>query len=182
MKPPPQPPPRGSSPAERRGTLVGGLPWADAGGERAAERIAPTPGMPVVEDRPTEAQRRVPVHSGPGFAERLDEFVRRSPPFTVSLSLHVIVLLSLALWFVRVRPENRVALDVFAVHEGADALAGVAGAEGAWGVSARGPPTLHGRTFGGGGCGGGGGGGGGPCPIALFSARTHAFKRQGARA
>jgi len=91
---------------------VGGLPWADAGGERAAERIAPTPGMPVVEDRPTEAQCGVPVRLGPGFAERLDEFVRRSPPFTVSLSLHVIVLLSLALWFVRVRPKNHVALDV----------------------------------------------------------------------
>jgi hypothetical protein len=68
--------------------------------------------MPVVVDRPAEAQSGVPRESGRGFAERLDEFVRRSPPFTVSLSLHVIVLLSLALWFVRVRPENRVTLDV----------------------------------------------------------------------
>lgn len=112
MKPPPPPPPRGSSPAERRGTLVGGLPWADAGGEREPERIAPVPGMPVVGDRPAEARGAIFAESSRGFAARLDEFVRRSPPFTVSLSLHVIVLLSLALWFVRVRPENRVALDV----------------------------------------------------------------------
>ena len=114
MNPQPPPPPRGSSSAADRRPLVGGLPWdqADASGAREAERIAPTPGMPVVEYRPTEAQCGVPVRLGPGFAERLDEFVRRSPPFTVSLSLHVIVLLSLALWFVRVRPKNHVALDV----------------------------------------------------------------------
>ena len=114
MNPQPPPPPRGSSSAADRRTLVGGLPWdqADASGGRHDERMAPVPGMPVVEDRPAEAQCGVPVHSDRGFAERLDEFVRRSPPFTVSLSLHVIVLLSLALWFVRVRPANRVALDV----------------------------------------------------------------------
>ena len=114
MNPQPPPPPRGSSSAADRRTLVGGLPWdqADASGGRHDERMAPVPGMPVVEDRPAEAQREAPVYSGRGFAERLDEFVRRSPPFTVSLSLHVIVLLSLALWFVRVRPANRVALDV----------------------------------------------------------------------
>jgi hypothetical protein len=114
MKPPPQPPPRGSSHTERRGTLVGGLPWvlADAGGEQKADRIFPAPGMPVVGGRPADARGKTSGESRHGFAARLDDLVRRSPPFTVSLSLHVIVLLSLALWFVRARPENRVALDV----------------------------------------------------------------------
>ena len=114
MKPPPQPPPRGSSPAERRGTLVGGLPWAqaDAGGEREDERVASVPGMPVVGDQPADARGKTSGESRQGFASRLDELVRRSPPFTVSLSLHVIVLLALAVWFVRARREDRVTLDV----------------------------------------------------------------------
>ena len=47
-----------------------------------------------------------------GFAAWLDDWVRRSPPFTVSLSLHVIMLLSLALWFVKVRRAERVTLDM----------------------------------------------------------------------
>ncbi|MBU6222994.1 MAG: squalene--hopene cyclase [Planctomycetes bacterium] len=66
--------------------------------------------MPVLDDRLDDGGgRAAPAR---GAAARIEEWVRRSPPITVSLSLHVIVLLSLALWFVRVRREDRVALDV----------------------------------------------------------------------
>ncbi len=43
---------------------------------------------------------------------RFDEFVRRSPPLTVSLALHAIVLIVLALVFVRQQRQPRPALDL----------------------------------------------------------------------
>jgi hypothetical protein len=43
---------------------------------------------------------------------RLEELVRRSPPLTVSLSLHILVLLALAVWVVRVRRDDKVVLDL----------------------------------------------------------------------
>ena len=107
MNPQPPPSPRGSSAATPRRLLVGGLPWADAG---------PAQHLPGGASTGSEARDR----AGPGarggiangFVARLDELVRRSPPFTVSLSLHVVVLLALALWVVRIRRESPVVLDV----------------------------------------------------------------------
>jgi hypothetical protein len=95
-----------------RTTLVGGLPWADSPGPAAV------PGMPVIDSGtpPTalsSVARGDPGHEPPaGLAERIEDLVRLSPPFSVSLAVHVVVLLVLALIFVRSRRDDRVALEV----------------------------------------------------------------------
>jgi len=43
---------------------------------------------------------------------RLEELVRRSPPLTVSLSIHILLLLALALWVVRSRRDEKLVLDL----------------------------------------------------------------------
>jgi hypothetical protein len=93
-------------------TLVGGLPWEehDAPGEGVV------PGLVVASTTSQGARTPTFGPNGPnpqrGVAGRIEEVVRRSPPFTVSLSLHVLVLLALAWWIVRARREDRVVLDV----------------------------------------------------------------------
>jgi hypothetical protein len=93
-------------------TLVGGLPWD----ERDAPGEAVVPGLVVVSTTSEGAQAPTCGPNGPkpqrGVGGRIEEVVRRSPPFTVSLSLHVLVLLALAWWIVRARREDRVVLDV----------------------------------------------------------------------
>ena len=111
MSPQPPPPPRGRPPdggaggSPGRGTLVGGLPWAAA--PPPPEGAAP--GMPVVDDTPPGACRDSPPAS---LADRVNEWVRHSPPLTVSLAVHISVLLALALWFVRKTSTQRVVLDL----------------------------------------------------------------------
>ena len=93
-------------------TLVGGLPWE----ERDAPGEGVVPGLVVASTTSQGAQAPTFGPNGPkpqrGVAGRIEEVVRRSPPFTVSLSLHVLVLLALAWWIVRARREDRVVLDV----------------------------------------------------------------------
>ncbi|MFM8734322.1 MAG: squalene--hopene cyclase [Pirellulales bacterium] len=67
------------------------------------------PGMPVVEDRPQTGGQPPPPAS---LSDRINEWVRRSPPLTVSLAVHLVVLIALALWFVRTTATKRVVLDL----------------------------------------------------------------------
>lgn len=107
-------------------TLVGGLPWA-AQNIAAAPKIAadpdldfePVPGMPVVgEPSVTMIAGRIGAGRSPGepvplsFPERINEWVRRSPPFSVSLSLHVVVFIALALVFYTHEKPRLVRLDL----------------------------------------------------------------------
>lgn len=104
---PPMPPlPSGQRQPSQPVTLVGGLPWAAPRNAPDAESgFDSVAGMPIVVDpTPTIIAGRI---GGPAaapesrltFAERINAWVRRSPPFSVSLSLHVVVLLALALIF-----------------------------------------------------------------------------------
>lgn len=117
---PPMPPlPSGQRQPSQPTTLVGGLPWA-------APRIAADPGdgfeavegMPVVVDpAPTIIAGRigVPIDSlEPHLkvGERINAWVRKSPPFSVSLSLHVVVLLVLALVFYSRKETPALRLDL----------------------------------------------------------------------
>lgn len=68
------------------------------------------PGMPVVNDPSPEEAARLTVPRS--LADRIDEWVRRSPPLTLSLALHVVVLLALALWIVRSRKPDAIVLDL----------------------------------------------------------------------
>jgi hypothetical protein len=100
-------------------TLVGGLPWA-------APRIAahpdsgfePVEGMPVVVDPSSTiiaGRIGVPIDAPQpqlSFGEQINAWVRKSPPFSVSLSLHVIVLLVLALVFYSRRETPALKLDL----------------------------------------------------------------------
>jgi hypothetical protein len=110
MNPQPPPSPRDSPAATPRRPIVGGLPWADGGPAEQLPGVVPTaPAAPAARDR---ARPGPAAELTRAFMARVEEVVRRSPPFTVSLSLHVLVLLALALWVVRVRRERPVALDV----------------------------------------------------------------------
>jgi hypothetical protein len=75
--------------------------------------------MPIVGDFPHQViAGRVGKSAEPGeaplqsFRERIDAWVRQSPPFTVSLSVHVIVLIILALVFYPRSHESVVTLDL----------------------------------------------------------------------
>jgi hypothetical protein len=66
--------------------------------------------MPIVEDREDREPEPRPVPTT--LAGRIEEFVRRSPPLTVSVTVHIIALLLLALWIVRGERKDRVVLDM----------------------------------------------------------------------
>jgi hypothetical protein len=115
--PPMPPPPAGSRPPSQPKTLVGGLPW-----QRPAEP-EPTlagppvvPGMPVIQASPTSDTKAGGVGQEPSeplsWRQRVEAWVQRSPPFSASLSLHVVGILLLALIFYpRDEPET-IALDL----------------------------------------------------------------------
>jgi hypothetical protein len=114
--PPASPLPPPAEPSGGRATLVGGLPWSptetpDGGprqpGKRGRRRTwhGWLIGLPVVG----EIVEAVPWSA---WRAALDRAVRASPPFTMSLSLHVVALLVLALWFVRTEPKRRPRLDL----------------------------------------------------------------------
>jgi hypothetical protein len=95
--------PSGQRPPSQPMTLVGGLPWA---APPTAGEVEPVPGMPVVGDLPPGAiAGRIGTPGPPADAEprslheRINDWVRQSPPFSVSLSIHVIALIILALVF-----------------------------------------------------------------------------------
>jgi hypothetical protein len=117
--PPMPPPPSGQRPPNKPKTLVGGLPWEKPAAPEPSGPAA-VPGMPVVGDSP-------PV-PGPGVSmngvqpppptepltprERLEAWIRQSPPFSVSLSLHVVALIVLALIFYPREDDRVIKLDL----------------------------------------------------------------------
>ena len=101
----PHPPPHRLPPAASNPTtLAGRLPWTDP---TVADAAPDVPVVIAIESRRAgRAKRASPVRAGLRYlATRIDGLVRRSPPFTVSLSFHVLVLLTLAL--LRGREEGR---------------------------------------------------------------------------
>jgi hypothetical protein len=115
MTPLPPPPPRGLPPTggpgrspgagPGRSTLVGGLPWAAPPAVEGA-----VPGMPVIDEHERREPEPPPVPTT--LAGRIEELVRRSPPVTVSVTVHIVALLLLALWIVRGERKDRVVLDL----------------------------------------------------------------------
>lgn len=114
--------------------LVGGVPWAsDAGGQeplggrsggesagedaRAGSRETTEVGPPImmlprVFEPTARAGGSAAAGEGDGFRERLTAFVRSSPAFSVSLSIHCLLLLMLAMWVVRERPLRKLRLSL----------------------------------------------------------------------
>jgi hypothetical protein len=71
--------------------------------------------MPVVSDaagRSTGRSRGAVAADAGAEPGRFEEWVRRSPPLTLSLSLHILVLLALAVWIVQPRREAKLVLDL----------------------------------------------------------------------
>ena len=113
--------------------LVGGVPWANepvgpgqvagrsagdaenAGAGRSSSEI--TEGGPAIAGLPrvfvpAAQSGTASVGDGGGFRERLSAFIRNSPAFSVSLSVHCLLLLLLALWVVRERPLRKLRLSL----------------------------------------------------------------------
>ena len=67
--------------------------------------------MPAVSDESLARTGDEPAVRA-SVAARLNELVRRSPPLTASLTLHIVVLLALALWIVRAKKPETVVLDL----------------------------------------------------------------------
>jgi hypothetical protein len=126
---PPDPPrdgPYRAAPDGRKRVLLGGLPGADD----APPAIVTTPTEKPGPERPRrqlpgwlarffEPEDLAGLDSLPESAQAgLSDLVRRSPPLTVSISLHVLVILALALWTIRDRKPERPTLDLsFATPE-----------------------------------------------------------------
>ncbi len=107
----PPPPPGGPSSGQpgKRTAIVGGLPWQ----QPSAASPAAVPGMPVIVDTPAAAGTAdTSDAAATAWHARFDAWLRRSPPFTVSLSLHIVALLLLALWVVRTQRAERVIIDL----------------------------------------------------------------------
>ncbi|MFN9368108.1 MAG: prenyltransferase/squalene oxidase repeat-containing protein [Planctomycetia bacterium] len=124
---PPSPPTTRSTPTDAdRKTILGGLP---AAGTTAWDSIPRTGRDPLGVSAPiqvaTESFFDEPADADPfslrSLRARLDKFVRKSPPLTVSISLHLIGVLMLAIWMIRGEPRQAPALEVaFASSEPAE--------------------------------------------------------------
>ncbi len=114
MPPPPSGPRRPGQPT----TLVGGLPWEKPANTEMEFQASPdvVPGMPVVGDEPAIEGKVGPASEAEpppqSLRERLDDWIHRSPPFSVSLSLHVVVILMLALIFYPRDDSQRITIDL----------------------------------------------------------------------
>jgi hypothetical protein len=110
-------PPRGASDRRKR-VVLGGLPGAEA--------VPPKRPRPASRPR-ANGRRRWPawlarffdaedlaeIDSLPALARaKVDEMMRKSPPLTVSLVLHALVILALTLWTIRDRRPERAVLDL----------------------------------------------------------------------
>jgi hypothetical protein len=116
--------PLGPAGASGSKALVGGVPWASevGGQDQFAGRLAADGenadrerlgiGLPRVFEPAAGAASPLAVGEGGGFRDRLAAFVRNSPAFSVSLSLHCLLLLLLALWVVRERPLKKLRLSL----------------------------------------------------------------------
>ena len=119
--------------------LVGGVPWANESGVEAG-KAGPdrTPdealggafggafggalgspddgpavvGLPRVFEPAAGNAAALASGNGGGFRDRLAAFVRNSPAFSVSLSIHCLLLLLLTLWVVRERPLRKLRLSL----------------------------------------------------------------------
>jgi len=103
---------------------VGGVPWAsDVGGQdqfavrfrddgEQAEADRSGVGLPRVFEPAAGAAAALTAGEGGGFRDRLAAFVRNSPAFSVSLSVHCLLLLMLAMWVVRDRPLKKLRLSM----------------------------------------------------------------------
>ncbi|MFM7138316.1 MAG: prenyltransferase/squalene oxidase repeat-containing protein [Planctomycetota bacterium] len=119
---PPMPP----SPSGPRGpgqpkTLVGGLPWQKPAEPKSEFDVGPqiVTGMPLIE--PPAAGRPGMAANQPAeprsLQQRIDDWVRKSPPFSVSLSAHIVVLLMLALIFYPREEVPAISIDLSFVSE-----------------------------------------------------------------
>jgi hypothetical protein len=116
--------PLGPAGASGSKALVGGVPWAsEVGGQdqfagrlaadgENADRERSGIGLPRVFEPAAGAAAALAAGDGGGFRDRLAAFVRNSPAFSVSLSLHCLLLLLLTLWVVRERPLKKLRLSL----------------------------------------------------------------------
>jgi hypothetical protein len=109
--------------AVRSSAVVGGFPWSDdaaAAGGPAIDFLPPPVQPSKREVKPAASQ---PL-SWALVRERIQKLVDESPAWTLSLSLHLILLISLALWSVRqVKPTRAVLTLTFGPEAGATAAA-----------------------------------------------------------
>jgi hypothetical protein len=82
-----------------------------ADGENA-DRDRSASGLPRVFEPAAATAAALAAGDGSGFRDRLAAFVRNSPAFSVSLSLHCLLLLLLTLWVVRERPLKKLRLSL----------------------------------------------------------------------
>jgi len=104
--------------------LVGGVPWASEVGcqdplagrlNGVGENAEPDRsgvGLPRVFEPAAGTAAAMAAGGGGGFRERLAAFVRNSPAFSVSLSVHCLLLLLLTMWVVRDRPLKKLRLSL----------------------------------------------------------------------
>lgn len=102
-------------PAPRPVTVVGGLPWAaPAGGPH--QGAAASQGRVAAGTGPSAARPAPAAAAEPELPELVgrwwERLVRRSPPFTVSLIVHAVLLVLLAVLVIRVPTDRRTRIEL----------------------------------------------------------------------
>ena len=90
-------------PAVQRSAVVGGFPWAQPSAE---------PASPFVVIDSTSRENLAPLPLWSAVRARLESLVRKSPAWTVSLSLHVLLLLLLMFGVVQQKKQEGLRLDM----------------------------------------------------------------------
>ena len=123
---PPPPAPRSGADEQGRTTILGGLPPADDPAWSSLPRTGREPvlvpsGVQVATDSFFSEPADADPFSWRSLRARIDRLVRKSPPLTISISLHVVALVMLAVWMVRREPVKVPTLEIaFRIHEPAE--------------------------------------------------------------
>jgi hypothetical protein len=118
------PPPSSSRGPNQPKTLVGGLPWLKPAEDELEFQTGPrvVPGMPVIDAGPASAGKNGSPAAVPAeprsLRQRIDDWVQTSPPFSFSLSVHVVAILMLTVSFLPRPQEPGIKIDLsFAAEE-----------------------------------------------------------------
>jgi hypothetical protein len=122
--PPMPPPPSGSRGSSHPKTLVGRLPWEKPTDPRPEFETGPriVPGMPVIDAGPAAVGKAGKLAAAPAeprsLRQRIEDWVRTSPPLSVSLSVHVVAILIMAVIFSPRNHDPKIKIDLsFAAEE-----------------------------------------------------------------
>ena len=109
--------------ASKKSALVGGLPWASAAGDAPPPLVTTQPIKTLLTATLSIDSTEQNIFSLPALRARMAVLFRKSPAWTVSLSVHIFLLFVLALAIVPIQKPEHLRLDMsFSLHPGEQSL------------------------------------------------------------